>query len=251
MKSTCMRFYPDQKEKLLQACEVLFGSHLAISAPFLEYIQLSGVKSAYRDRVKETHPDVIAHNITSLPTDIDFLLVRDSYEQLCHFLDQRGVSSRPGPNSRLNPKAGRTTHARQRPQPSQDREYFSLPARRMILGEFLHSLGYCAWSEITQALIWQRRSRPRFGEIACNFGWIEKQDILTIFQSLQTGSRFGETAVRLGLLTPHQVKRLLRHQQIRQPKIGQFFLQNNLLSPEQLRDALWQLSKHNFLARQD
>jgi len=249
MKSTGMRLYPDQKEKLLQACEVLFGSHLAISASFLEYIQLSGVKSAYRNRVKETHPDVIARNIERLPTDIDFLLVRDSYEQLCHFLDQRGVSSRPGSASPLYPRAGRMPHARHHPQPSQPKEYFSLPARRMILGEFLHSLGYCAWSEITQALIWQRRSRPRFGEIACNFGLIDKQDVLTIFQSLQTGSRFGETAVRLGLLTQQQVQRLLRHQQIRQPKIGQFFLQNNLLSQEQLRDALWQLSKHNFLAR--
>lgn len=246
-----MRFYPDQKEKLLQACEVLFGSHLAISAPFLEYIQLSGVKSAYRDRVKETHPDVIAHNIAAPPTDIDFLLVRDSYEQLCRFLDQRKVSSHPGSASHLNPRADHITDTRHRPQPSQAREYYSLPARRMILGEFLHSLGYCAWSEITQALIWQRRSRPRFGEIACKFGWIEKQDILTIFQSLKTGLRFGETAVRLGLLTPQQVERLLRHQQIRQPKIGQFFLQNNLLSQEQLRDALWQLSKHNFLSQQD
>ena len=119
-----------------------------------------------------------------------------------------------------------------------------------MLGEFLFHSGLCEWREVSQALAWQRQSRPRLGEIGCNFGWISKQDIWTIFHHLQAGIRFGETAVDMGLLSRQQLERMLRHQTIRQPKIGQFFLQNDRLSQQQLKDALWHLSRHNFLLNQ-
>jgi hypothetical protein len=242
-----------QEKKLLQACAVLFGSHLTISPPFLDYIQLPGVKSAYRNRVRETHPDVLLNRQADPLPEYDFHMVRESYEQLCHFLDQRNVLPRPRPAS-VSPPGQRSTGSSAAHQPrsrhsSASQHGFSLPARPMLLGEFLHHSGYCGWHEIVQALAWQRRSRPRLGEIGCKFGWMEQQDIATIFRSLRGGIRFGETAIRLGLLSPQQVERMLRHQQIRQPKIGQFFLENDLLSPQQLQTALWHLSKHNFLVR--
>lgn len=241
-----------KEEKLLQACAVLFGPDLAISSPFLDYIQLAGVKSAYRDRAKETHPDVINNRSFPAMGSADFLQVRESYEELCHYLRQR-QSFLPQSASVSGPREGKTKSAachRRYGHHHEQKDFSALPARLLMFGEFLFHSGLCEWRDVFQALAWQRQGRPRLGEIGCNFGWINKQDICTVFQHLQTGTRFGETAVRIGLLSPQQLERLLRHQTIRQQRIGQFFLQQELLSSGQLQDALWHFSKHNFLLRQ-
>jgi len=240
-----------KEEKLLHACAVLFGTDLAISSPFLDYIQLAGVKSAYRVRAKETHPDVINNKSFSAMGSTDFLKVRESYEELCHYLQQRQSfsmqsSSTSGPREGA---AGASCHRRYGAH-YEEKDFSALPPRRLMFGEFLFHSGFCEWRDVFRALTWQRQGRPRLGEIGCNFGWINKQDVCTVFQHLQTGLRFGETAVRIGLLSPQQLERLLRHQTIRQQKIGQFFLQNDLLSSRQLQDVLWHFSRHNFLSAQ-
>lgn len=241
-----------KEEKLLQACAVLFGPDLAISSPFLDYIQLAGVKSAYRDRAKETHPDVINNRSFPAMGSADFLQVRESYEELCHYLQQRQSFSPPSASA-SGPQEGTTNSAacyRRYGHHHEQKDFSALPARRLMFGEFLVHSGLCEWRDVFQALTWQRQGRPRLGEIGCNFGWISKEDIRTVFQHLQTGIRFGETAVRIGLLSAQQLERLLRHQTIRQQRIGQFFLQKEFLSSRQLQDALWHCSKHNFLLRQ-
>lgn len=239
-----------KEEKLLRACSVLFGSHLSITLPFLDYIQLSGVKTAYRNRVKETHPDVITKRAASAAYTHDFLIVRESYEQLCHYLSQRNtLPSQPDDTACSNPKSTPSPNQHCSSPPWRQKMGPSLPARKLMFGEFLVYRGFCEWNEVMAALTGQRQKRPRLGKIGCDFGWITTQDIFTIFHHLRPGARFGETAVRIGLLTQQQLERLLRHQMIRQPKIGQVFLQNNLLSQKQLQEMLWHLSKHNFLVR--
>lgn len=47
------------EQELYKACQVIFGPDLNVSRHFLEYLQLSGVKTAYRRRAKETHPDLL------------------------------------------------------------------------------------------------------------------------------------------------------------------------------------------------
>ena len=182
-----------KEEKLLRACAVLFGPDLAISSPFLDYIQLAGVKSAYRDRAKETHPDVIKKRpFTGMGSD-DFLQVRESYEELCHYLRQRQSVSIPSASASCpSPGGAASTSCYHRYSPHHEQMDFSdLPARRLMFGEFLFHSGFCEWRDVFRALSWQRQGRPRLGEIGCNFGWINKQDVCTVFQHLQTGLRFG------------------------------------------------------------
>jgi len=42
--------------RLFSACRVLFGPQVEITLEFLNYLQESGVKDAYRRRARETHP---------------------------------------------------------------------------------------------------------------------------------------------------------------------------------------------------
>jgi hypothetical protein len=77
-----------EERQLLRSCEILFGAHLNISWEFLEYLQLSGLKGAYRRRALETHPDRLIRD--NLPTGTgcneNFHRVRQAYEQLFRYL---------------------------------------------------------------------------------------------------------------------------------------------------------------------
>ncbi|MDH5299607.1 MAG: J domain-containing protein [Desulfobulbaceae bacterium] len=79
------------ENKLFHACRVLFGSELAITRDFLEYLQSSGLKTAYRKRALETHPDrVAALGIDDQGHDSDlFRQVQSAYENLSTYLDAR------------------------------------------------------------------------------------------------------------------------------------------------------------------
>jgi hypothetical protein len=46
------------KTKLLQACNTLFGERPGGSLTFLHALQPAEVRTAYRKRAKETHPDL-------------------------------------------------------------------------------------------------------------------------------------------------------------------------------------------------
>ena len=76
---------------LLQSCTVLFGSELDISRDFLDYLQISGIKTAYRKRAKETHPDLTGRtmgDVREVRSD-SFLCVRESYENLKKYVRNR------------------------------------------------------------------------------------------------------------------------------------------------------------------
>ena len=45
------------EEELYHSCRIIFGKDLKVSHDFLQYLQLSGVKKAYRKKALELHPD--------------------------------------------------------------------------------------------------------------------------------------------------------------------------------------------------
>ena len=52
-----MNYTLDHKE-LFKACNILFGSEIDTNMDFLYYIQTNGIKSAYRKKAFQTHPDL-------------------------------------------------------------------------------------------------------------------------------------------------------------------------------------------------
>ncbi|MDF1614208.1 J domain-containing protein [Desulfurivibrio dismutans] len=80
------------EKDLYRACEVIFGPELDISRDFLEYLQLSGVKCAYRKRALETHPDRFVATGNLPPEQNNSLLFHDvqqAYESLRQYLEAR------------------------------------------------------------------------------------------------------------------------------------------------------------------
>ncbi len=79
------------EQDLFQACQVIFGDELIISREFLDYVQMSGVKSAYRKRAKETHPDRLVGQgkLAQVRGAQQFQVVQQAYKNLSVYLDAR------------------------------------------------------------------------------------------------------------------------------------------------------------------
>ena len=267
------------EKELFRSCEIIFGPELTISREFLDYLQLSGIKSAYRKRAMETHPDRAAlenDRVQRQRHDL-FHSVQEAYENLIAFLDAKekgyclppparqapakAQPPRPAPPKpqrpqQAKPKPGKT-HAQTKGgfrntsgQPSVfwDTESLyqgALPNRRLLFGHFLYYSGLINWRTIIQALIWQRTERPRLGEIGQRFGLLNEEDVVHILRNRPILQPFGQTAMDLGLLSQPQLQMLVAHQKRLQKKFGEFFLEKQILEPSELRTLLQQYQEHN------
>jgi len=261
-----------KEQQLLRACTVLFGAEVMVSRGFLDYLQLSGLKSAYRRRALQTHPD--GDRTPSLACDAaEFFEVREAYARLLDFLRRRDGSgadldqARQAPPLRPEASSTRTTPS----ESSQDSPFSikinpivlpplasgpaatsidrfhqgPLPNRPLLFGHFLYYSGLTTWRTITRILIWQKQSRPRCGELGNRFGMLNPDDIALILRNKTTHTPFGEVALALGLLSEGQLQRLLMQQQRLQKKFGAILLEKQLVDEQELRALLRLFRLHN------
>lgn len=274
------------EHELHRACEIIFGPELAVTREFLEYLQPAGVKSAYRKRAMETHPDRFASGdviIQSQNSDL-FHAVQNSYEHLLQFLKAREQGFRLPHRAPVRPTAWRTTRTSPPPnrqtqtnhRPStgpaphtqaagntrtnpngnpfrqhsaswnaEERYRGPLPNRRLLLGHFLYYSGIASWRMVVQALVWQRTQRPRLGELGQRFGLLQEEEIRHILRSKALFEPFGASAVAQGYLTEAQLQVLIYHQKRLQRKFGEYFVENNIVRPDQFAMLLRQYQAHN------
>jgi hypothetical protein len=259
---------------LVRACRILFGSDLQINRDFLEYLQLAGVKSAFRKKAIETHPDKVAGKgelIRSRHAAL-FMEVQQAYRDLALFLEAREKGFRLPPQSTLHrppfthaaADRGRRPQERQKADPGArwqpgkahggrpdaaagtGRFYQGpLPERPLRFGHFLYYSGAISWQMIIEAIIWQRAQRPRLGQLGQRFGWLTVPEVIEILRDSKLAQPFGQTAINLGLLNERQVKLLLLQQQRLHKKFGEFFLHEKILTANQLQELLVRFKEHN------
>ena len=275
------------EQELLRACQVIFGDELNISRDFLAYMQMSGVKRAYRKRAKETHPDCFVgqSDLAQRFGARKFQVVQKAYKNLTHYVDAREKGYRfphSLPRTQSVRRSG-TAVKRECHRPSSVRSSFAqkkrtstmsqsphwttsaretsarksgffdskvlfkgvLPDRAMLFGHFLYYSGLVDWQTIVRALIWQRASRPRVGDIGVRFGWLAQKDILPILKSGNCTDAFGKKAVVGGKLSRHQLQAILAFQKKNHRKIGEYFLKKRIFTRIQLQSLLRKCYKHN------
>ena len=271
--------------KLFWSCEILFGSDLNVSRQFLDYLQTGGIKSAYRKRAMETHPDrLIGLDLPLRKQGIErFHAVQEAYETLLSFLRTKETSQiLHGKNgaAKMRPKPPappfRRGHAFSQSATNGTRQDFfyhsgkirpiilpdetrrshsyantenlyrgQLPLRHLLFGHFLYYSGLANWRTIARILTWQKTERPRLGELARRFGMCRQEEIASILNARKPCRPFGETAQMLGILTEHQVRVLLFHQQRMQKKFGTILVEKNLISKPELQELLDRFQDHN------
>lgn len=246
-----------QASRLIHACHVLFGSDIAANPDFLHYIQLSGVKSAFRRRALSTHPDTQQSD-----DDRMFIEIKHAYDLLYDFVANREVS--PGPTESAGEKHSETgpasqddgndSHQRSRRKRNGKRRqskdgsfYFggNVPRTQLRLAEFLYYSGVISWHNLIEAIVWQRKQRPVFGAIAADWAWITLAGASDLLYRRKPGERIGEAAIRLHTLNHTQVEVILSHQKRLQKPIGHFFVNRGHLTWNQLVRLLNENKLHN------
>lgn len=230
-----------------RACRILFGNDLTLNRGFLQYLQPSGAHSAFRKQAKATHPDSSQrvsqenHNQALL-----FQNLNQAHQLVQNYLRQRDlISARTRSNTATRPSkptrtATRQTHKKAGQGP--------LPTRPLQFGLFLYYRGFIPFKSLLRALSWQNKQRPALGKIAQRWGWLNEKQIAQILTCKKLG-RFGERAESLGLLSSLQVRAILLHQRTRQDKLGSYFIEQGLLSSEEVNTLLGELSEHNLKYR--
>lgn len=238
--------------EVFRACRTLFGAELNLSRDFLHYLQPAGVRSAYRKKAKDTHPDRFAISAISTQEKQQRLFqdLNQAHETVQKFLKQRERL----PSASFFRNRSNTSYSQPKRR-RHDRPYSKfyrgpLPTRPLQFGLFLYYLGIIPFNAVISAITWQRQQRPVLGAIAKRWGWLNDEQIKQIINYRSGGHKFGERAEHLGLLTPLQVRALLLHQRSQQKQMGLYFIEQGFFEEDMLNQLLVQLAEHNRTYRQ-
>lgn len=238
-----------QAERLFHSCRVLFGPRVDVSWGFLYHIQMSGLKSMFRERALLTHPDRALLRGEASPRPDRFIAARDAYEHLSRFIRTRHTLRPPGGRAPRHRPAPKPDGAEQSRPPGRKRGGRSrrggLPNRRLLFGEFLLYDGHIGWDTLIKAVVWQRRQRPKLGDMASARGWISPGQARAVAGKKKPGAYMGEELVRRGLLTPAQVKSLLWRQRYLQQPLGNYFAVRGHLAQTELEALAQRCRNHN------
>lgn len=237
--------------EVFDACGLLFGPEVEISLDFLKYLEPSGLRSAYRKKALETHPDrAKALGRDEAKMSERFREATLAYERLIPIVRNKGTVLLRGQSSaKIN--CEKTNAKRQVKRGFSDLFYTKeIPKRELLLGQFLYYSGLISWRTLIRAITWQRRQRPLIGQIALEWKMISRNEIQRILMWRNFRGKFGERAIRLGCLSRFQLMALLGKQRNLQCPIGEFFVNEGILRPQDMevmaerqeihnRDACW------------
>lgn len=238
--------YGSGSSSLFAACRVLFGPEVNLSEDFLDYLQHGGIKTAFRQKAKETHPDAWLQPVFCAgPDNADrFRKVAEAYKLLSGYIDQR--ERRPVKAKRHCAPCADKEVKRYQGQMSEQFYYQGcIPSRPLQLGRYLYYRGVISYQTLITAIVWQRRTRLPLGRLAMEVGWLTGKDVNAIASSRLPG-RFGERAVRMGLLRPIQLSTLLLRQQALNRRIGDYFVDHADLPRRDLERLVMELQRHNM-----
>ncbi|TRZ76625.1 MAG: hypothetical protein D4R93_03030 [Deltaproteobacteria bacterium] len=243
--------------QLYHACHVLFGWGIDVSADFLRYLQMTGLKAAYRERALETHPDR-AVALSRPPTDLEerFKEVNAAYRELHDYLENPWrftLTDNPSwerayqPSERMRTRTGTQTKQTGASPEKVQRHVFTgtLPKRVLLFGQFVYYSGYISYVQLIDAILWQKIRRPMVGHIALHRGWLHEDHIREILRHRNWGEKFGEVALRGGYLTPDELRKILVRQRLLQPRIGGYFVEKRLFTVSCVEKMAERLRRHN------
>lgn len=242
---------PIKETEVVRACKTLFGDHVDISRDFLFYIQPSGVKSAYRKMAKEHHPDLFAADPLPVQQKQTARLreIIEAYDLLNMFFKQREQGAwKPGLKPVHDRRAAEQPQSAAASAPRKgDNVYYSgaVPHRILQTGQYLYYRGKITFGALISALVWQRKQRPTIGDIAIQWGLLDRDGVNRIFGLCGKPRLFGEKAVELGLLSVFQVNTILLYQRSQQDRLGKYFIANQILTSRELDELVRELKEHN------
>jgi hypothetical protein len=272
------------EEELYRSCNLIFGRNLKVTREFLNYLQLSGIKKAYRKKALEFHPDLTCseNQLIQQNRTARFIDVHQAYEILINYLKERekGICHQAGTVQGLYKKDQKQPHAQAYKSPRNQKAkqkrtnqfHYRAPGSRkkpinhipvdpatlykgpipdcsLLFGRYLYYSGIINLQIIGQALVWQRSQRPRLGEIGIRLGWLSMNDTHRVLKYRRGSQLFGESALNLGLLNMQQLKHMIVQQKKLHKRFGQYFVAKNYWDLGTLEDFIMLHRNHNARAQ--
>lgn len=236
-------------EDLFKACSVLFGPEVNVTAGFLSYVQVPGIKSAYRRVARLTHPDhAVGMGDQERERNVRrFIEAKRAHDLLVSFITNRDavIKSHGFHRARAAAEGAPVRKAEEQPRGDSRRCRGNVPTGRLRFGQFLYYSGRISYADLVSAIVWQRQRRVRIGEVAKRKGWLSDAQVQRVLSLRTRGELFGEMVVRLGLISREQLVSLLAAQRLAQSPIGQYFVQNRHLSFSEINSLHREFLVHN------
>lgn len=229
---------------VLSACRTLFGTE-SVSPEFLLSLKPHILKTAFRKKAKETHPDLFtAHDpdVQKRQTEL-FRVVNEAYEIMRNYCERRDRMGIQRPVRAPRRAKASTPSFRVAEEGWLYRGV--VPERRHEIGRYLYYRGCIPYHILLKALAWQMRQRPALGTIAKSWGWLKDHHISSILRFRGTPRLFGQRALHLGFLSSYQARILIAYQRTLQKKLGQYFVDRGYLSRDEMEQLVVDLNNHN------
>jgi hypothetical protein len=233
--------------ELFDACIVLFGSGINVSLEFISYLKPEGLRAAYRKKVLETHPDrAVTTGEDAARMNADFIKATMAYRMLSTVVMKDG-GIRPLNNAAEDDIIVRRDVPEKETDRGETERFFSgpIPGRKLLICQFLYYSGCISWKTYINALVWQRRRRPPVGQIARDLGLLSEEEIQAVLKQRAMQEKFGESAIRMGYLTPYKLMVLLGKQRRIQRQIGDYFVQSGILTRQKMELMAQKQLSHN------
>jgi hypothetical protein len=253
-----------RQSEVLAAFRLLFSPEAEINLQSVDSVEPAQLKTAYRKKALRTHPDRYASEGEAVQRIYSerFIRVSEAYDTLSAYLAlrQQGWQWKAVAPSRAETTERKTQPMQQQawraaaaPGSSTEAEEIkgsfwqrNIPRRYLRFAEFLYFSRVISWKSLVNALVWQRRQRPRIGEIAQKWRWVSGSQVDAAVQDRRPGERIGEVFLRHKLLTPFGLGVLLRQQQRIQKPIGLYFVRHGLMSEREVGRHLRNQRMHNM-----
>jgi hypothetical protein len=239
--------YTISRKNLVKDYYLLFGLNDWYSIGLLKSLLPSELKSAYRKKAFETHPDR-AKSLGKVQAEMDkrFREVITAYERLSTFIQGNNVSVLTCKSPTQKNSNNATT--RQKAERKDSGHFYKgyIPKRKLLIGQFLYYSGIISWITLSKAIAWQRKQRPLIGQIARNWGMLSTDDIKEILTGRSYKEYFGEYARRKGYITHFEFLALIGKQHKLQLPIGEYFINQGILSTKGMDRTIERLRIHNI-----
>ncbi len=248
-------------QRILRACELLFGPDVRVNESFIGYLQPGGVKAAFRKRVKELHPDL------RRGSSDDFIRIKSAHDDIVEYLENllppkthafRDLRNTQTDSNESEPRATggafRSKNSAGRPpfteqagdgKGSVKRYRGKVPACSLRFGQYCYYRGLISWNTLIEAVCWQRSRRPNFGSIAMDMGFLDRDQLGELIRIKRQGEYLGDSALRTGIMEDRDVRRVLNYQRRFQMPIGRYFLDMGIFRNDQMADLLRKHTAHN------
>jgi hypothetical protein len=213
--------------EIVNAYLTLFGQAGDDRISLLRRLSPAEIRAAYRKQALRHHPD--RARVLGLAPDAmseRFMTVRAAYELLYTYIIRRKPGTAPGHAAGETDPGSR--HASASPQKD----------RGQPLGQYLFSRGIISFSTLVEAITWQRRGRPSYGDIARQMGVLNERDMEKIQAARRPREKTGECAVRIGCVNSLTSRMIIARQEELQKPLGEFFVSRGILTRTLLSEIL-------------